>query len=204
MSKRIISEVFCLAEDLGHEIYYTDTDSGHFRESQINELASEFKKKYGRDLIGTDLGQFHCDFENISNDASMPVSVKSLFLEKKSYIDLLQDNKGNIAFHVRMKGISASSLAYTANKLFPKSIPVKLDGGLFMPSINKGIDASYSIFELYKHLYNGNTVEFELVSKSTPRFNQNKDRSITSKTSFTRNIHVGDRFPEQQKINNLF
>jgi len=29
MSKRIMNEVMCLAEDLGIEIYYTDTDSMH-------------------------------------------------------------------------------------------------------------------------------------------------------------------------------
>ena len=203
MAKRIISEVFCLAEDLGHTIYYTDTDSGHFCESEINELATEFKNKYGRELIGTDLGQFHCDFENIANDASMPVSIKSIFLEKKSYIDMLQDDKNNIAFHVRMKGIPATTLEYTANKLFPDSIPVKLSGGLFKPEINEGPDGVYSIFELYKHLFDGNTVEFELVSTFTPRFEFNKNRTITSKKSFIRNICIKNRFGIQGKVNEL-
>ena len=198
MSKRIISEVFCLAEELGHTIYYTDTDSGHFCESEIDELASEFKKRYGRELIGSNLGQFHCDFENIENDASMPVSVKSFFLGKKSYIDMLQDDKQNIAFHVRMKGIPADCLVRTANSLFPDSIPVKLAGGLFKPEINEGPDASYSIFELYKYLFDGNAIEFELVSASTPRFQFNNNRTITSKKSFTRNIHI------QGKVNELF
>ena len=204
MSKRIISEVFCLAEDLGHEIYYTDTDSGHFRESEINELASEFKKKYGRDLIGTDLGQFHCDFENISNDASMPISVKSIFLGKKAYIDMLQDDKGNIAFHARMKGIPACVIQYRANELFPKSIPVKLNGGLFKPKINMGIEASYSIFELYKHLFNRNLVKFDLLSGGNCSFGKNKDRSMYSVKEFTRNIEFAKKFPDQQQINNLF
>ena len=190
MSKRIISEVFCLAEELGHTIYYTDTDSGHFCESEIDELASEFKKRYGRELIGSNLGQFHCDFENIENDASMPVSVKSFFLGKKSYIDMLQDDKQNIAFHVRMKGIPASCLVDTANDLFPDSIPVKLAGGLFKPLENKGPDASYSIFELYKYLYEGNTVNFELVSEFTPHFDFNNNRTITSKSSFVREINL--------------
>ena len=204
MSKRIISEVFCLAEDLGHTIYYTDTDSGHFCESEINELATEFKNKYGRELIGTDLGQFHCDFENIANDASMSVSIKSIFLEKKSYIDMLQDDKNNIAFHVRMKGIPATTLEYTANKLFPDSIPVKLSGGLFKPEINDGPDGVYSIFELYKYLFDGNTIEFELVSTFTPRFEFNKNRTITSKKSFIRNICIKNRFGIQGKVNELF
>lgn len=188
MSKRIISEVFCLAEELGHTIYYTDTDSGHFCESEIDELASEFKKRYGRELIGSNLGQFHCDFENIENDASMPVSVKSFFLGKKSYIDMLQDDKQNIAFHVRMKGIPASCLVQTANSLFPDSIPVKLAGGLFKPLNNNGPDASYSIFELYKYLYEGNTVNFELISEFTPHFDFNKNRTISSKSSFVRKV----------------
>ena len=189
MSKRIMSEVFCLAEELGHTIYYTDTDSGHFCKSEIDELASEFKKRYGRELIGSNLGQFHCDFENIENDASMPVSVKSYFLGKKSYIDMLQDDKQNIAFHVRMKGIPASCLVQTANKLFPDSIPVKLAGGLFKPLENKGPDASYSIFELYKYLYEGNTVNFELVSEFSPHFDFKNNRTITTKSSFIREIN---------------
>ena len=189
MSKRIMSEVFCLAEELGHTIYYTDTDSGHFCKSEIDELASEFKKRYGRELIGSNLGQFHCDFENIENDASMPVSVKSYFLGKKSYIDMLQDDKQNIAFHVRMKGIPASCLVDTANDLFPDSIPVKLAGGLFKPLENKGPDASYSIFELYKYLYEGNTVNFELVSEFSPHFDFKNNRTITTKSSFIREIN---------------
>ena len=133
----------------------------------------------------------------------MPVSIKSLFLEKKSYIDMLQDDKNNIAFHVRMKGIPATSLIYTANKLFPNSIPVKLEGGLFKPTINNGPEASYSIFELYKYLYDGNNVSFELVNEFTPRFEFNKNRTITSKTSFVRNIVFGKRFANQLKISNL-
>ena len=190
MSKRIISEVFCLAEDLGHTVYYTDTDSGHFCESEIGELASAFEKKYGRKLIGSELGQFHCDFEDIvkGDDITMPVSVKSIFLGKKSYIDMLQDNKNNIAFHVRMKGIPASTLERTANMMFGDSIPVKCKGGLFIPEKNEGVDADYSIFKLYEHLFAENEVTFELVSEFTPRFDFNKNRTITSKSSFSRKL----------------
>lgn len=213
MSKRIISEVFCLAEDLGHTIYYTDTDSGHFRESEINELASEFKKKYGRELIGTNLGQFHCDFENIENNASMPISVKSVFLGKKAYIDMLQDDKGNIAFHARMKGIPACVIEDTANKLFPKSIPVninKKEGGLFKPEVTEGSqrindpNASYSIFELYKYLFNRNLVEFDLLSGGNSSFKTKSDRSIYSLKEFTRKIEFAKKYTDQQQINNLF
>ena len=188
ISKRIISEVFCLAEDLGFKIYYTDTDSGHFRECEINKLADEFKKIYGRDLIGSNLGQFHCDFNNIENNASMPVSVKSIFLGKKSYIDMLLDDKNNLAFHVRMKGIPASTLEKTANEMFPESISVSYKNGLFIPKINNGIDANYSIFNLYKYLYEHNPITFELVNDFSPRFQFNKNRTIESKRSFERTL----------------
>lgn len=188
MSKRIMCEVFCLAEELGHTIYYTDTDSGHFRECEIDELADAFEKRYGRKLIGSDLGQFHCDFNNIANDASMPVSVKSLFLGKKSYIDMLQDDKSNLAFHVRMKGIPADSLERTANAMFKDAIPVHYKNGLFVPDRNEGADACYSIFELYRYMYNDGEVDFELVSEHNPRFEFKKDRTIVNKRSFKRHI----------------
>ena len=50
MSKRIMNEVMCLAEDLGINIYYTDTDSMHIDKSGLDSLEIEFQKKYGRKL----------------------------------------------------------------------------------------------------------------------------------------------------------
>ena len=188
MSKRIISEVFCLAEELNHMIYYTDTDSGHFRESEISELADKYRERYGRELIGSDLGQFHCDFESIDRDASMPVSIKSIFLEKKSYVDMLRDDHGNIGFHVRMKGIPAVTLMNTANQLYPSSIKCMIRNGLFIPESNQGVDGSYSIFELYKSMYEGNEIAFDLVSDFNPCFEFRNDRSIVSKDSFIRKV----------------
>ena len=113
---------------------------------------------------------------------------------------MLQDNKNNIAFHVRMKGIPASTLERTANMMFGDSIPVKCKGGLFIPekrlveqghlseAKNEGVDADYSIFKLYEYLYAENEVTFELVSEFTPRFDFNKNRTITSKLSFSRKL----------------
>ena len=101
---------------------------------------------------------------------------------------MLQDNKNNIAFHVRMKGIPASTLERTANMMFGDSIPVKCKGGLFIPEKNEGVDADYSIFKLYEYLYTENEVTFELVSEFTPRFDFNKNRTITSKLSFSRKL----------------
>jgi hypothetical protein len=61
MSKRIMNEVFCLAEDNGIEMFYQDTDSCHMLFDDVSRLTELFKGKYGRELIGKNLGQFHSD-----------------------------------------------------------------------------------------------------------------------------------------------
>ena len=152
MSKRIMNEVFCLAEDLGMTILYQDTDSGHFYADELDKLADEFRKKYGRELIGKNLGQFHCDFVTITKDGSLPQAMKSIFLGKKSYIDLLVDDK-NIAFHVRMKGITPNAIVNKANSMFHDAIPVGYKNGLYIPTENGGILGEYSIYLLYKYMY---------------------------------------------------
>ena len=63
MSKRIMNEVMCLAEELGVEIWYQDTDSMHMDYKKVELLGEAFKNKYNRELIGEDLRQFHIDFE---------------------------------------------------------------------------------------------------------------------------------------------
>lgn len=191
MSKRIMNEVFCLAEDLGLTIFYQDTDSGHYYVNEIDKLAEEYEKIYHRKLIGKNLGQFHSDFANISNDASMPQAMKSIFLGKKSYIDLLYDDKKNIGFHARMKGITPNAIVNKANEMFPDDIKVEYKGGLYIPVKNEGIDAKYSIYSLYKFMYDGNEVSFDLVDEYNPRFDMKKDKTITSKSSFIRKVKFG-------------
>jgi len=46
MSKRIMNEVMCLAEDEGVDIYYQDTDSMHLNDCDIDKLSSSFKSRY--------------------------------------------------------------------------------------------------------------------------------------------------------------
>ena len=48
MSKRIMNEVMCLAEDLKINIYYQDTDSMHIEHDKIKLLLEAFNNKYGR------------------------------------------------------------------------------------------------------------------------------------------------------------
>jgi hypothetical protein len=119
MSKRIMNEVLCLAEEKEIKIYYQDTDSMHIEEQDIEPLSDAFTKKYNRELIGKNMGQFHSDFS--LDGASDVYATKSIFLGKKSYIDELKgvSKTGEIitGYHIRMKGIPNACIEYTAEKL---------------------------------------------------------------------------------------
>ena len=118
MARRIMCEVMCTAEDieerdhLSPSIFYTDTDSMHIRHSLVESLAIEFKKRYGRDLIGDNLGQFHSDFDAPKGYLAVG-AVESIFIAKKIYVDKLAilPKIGTYAplkddvYHIRMKGI---------------------------------------------------------------------------------------------------
>ena len=79
MSKRIMNEVMCTAEDLDIHIYYQDTDSMHIQKGRLNDLSNEYFKRFGRELIGKNLGQFHNDFDEVADG----YAYKSVFVGKK-------------------------------------------------------------------------------------------------------------------------
>ena len=187
MSKRIMNEVMCLAEDLGIKLYYQDTDSMHLCESDLTKLASEYKKKYNRELIGKNLGQFHSDFAVIDGCKDMPVATHSIFVGKKTYIDMLERD-GKIAFHCRAKGIPTDVLVKTANKRYPELIQCEFRDGLVYPSEIGTNEFVYSIFKLYEELYEGKSIEFDLCIGSKPCFDMKKNFSIQTKTKFIRKL----------------
>ena len=133
MSKRIMNEVMCLAEDMGIQIYYQDTDSMHIPCDSISSLAMAFKNKYNRELIGNQLGQFHSDFPGKNVDGSEVYAVESYFIWKKAYIDKLS----NGLHHIRFKGIPEASIQLVVKRSFEGN-PMKL----------------------YEHLFEGNEVTF--------------------------------------------
>ena len=168
-SKRIMNEVMTLADSNKINIYYQDTDSMHIDEDQIELLSDLFKEKYGRELIGTDMGQFHSDFD-FANHSDVK-AVRSIFLGKKSYIDELQginDDTGNIdtTYHIRMKGIPNSVLLYTSEKLGYKNP-----------------------FEMYKDLYAGKKINFDLTNDGTKvNFKFNKNYQVHTLSVFNREL----------------
>ena len=142
-SKNIMNKVMCLGEDLGLKQYTQDTDSIHIDYDEVEILANEYRKIYNTELIGNDMGQFHIDFD-LEGSVGDIWATDSIFLGKKCYIDKLEsrDEHGKPIYghHIRMKGITHSSIDYTAKKDF---------GG--------------NVLKMYEHLFNGNSVNFDLL-----------------------------------------
>jgi len=141
-SKRIMNEVFDCANDLKVNIYYTDTDSIHIDYDGVKPVEDEYRRRYNKELNGKQLGQFHIDFDLKGADSEV-YAIKSLFLGKKSYIDVLEcvNKDGSVmrGFHKRLKGITSEGLEHAS-----KSYPVS------------------SYLGLYEHLAKGNEVDIVL------------------------------------------
>ena len=168
MSKRIMNEVMCLAEDNELQVYYQDTDSNHILDKDIQVLSKLFKEKYGRELIGKGFGQFHSDFE--IEGAKDVYSRRAIFLGKKCYIDELvgvgENGQEVIDYHIRMKGIPNQCILYWSEKL-----------GYKTP------------FEMYEDLYKGVPIEFDLTNQGQKaNFKYNKDYSVRTLDFFKRKI----------------
>lgn len=166
MSKRIMNEVMCLAEDNGLEIYYQDTDSMHIKECDIKTLAEKYKEVYHRELIGKNMGQFHSDFDSdvIVEDIH---ATESIFLGKKCYIDKLEgkDENGNdvVDYHIRMKGVSNNAIKHKA----------KIEQRDFMDIYKSLLDCNKELFDL---CCGGEKINFEY----------NSNYTITTKKEFNR------------------
>lgn len=159
MSKRIMNEVMCTAEDIGIKIYYQDTDSMHIQKNKIDDLAKEYKNRYARELIGKNLGQFHNDFDEVENG----YAYKSIFVGKKMYVDMLKNDKNEYGIHYRMKGVNLDCV-----KLYAE-------------------ENNLEIYDIYNKLYNGEIIIFDLL-KAKPCFKMNDNQTVTNQLKFERSI----------------
>ena len=161
MSKRIMNEVMCLAEDIGIDIYYQDTDSIHLKTQDVPSLVKKFKEIYNLDLNGKNMGQFHTDFD--SNILKGDIYSKCFIaLGKKCYLDVLTDDSGKEDFHIRMKGVSGDSVKYHAEG---------------------------DIKKLYDRLYNDEAIPFDLCcNHQKVCFEKQSNFTIQSKDNFWRVI----------------
>ena len=166
MSKRIMNEVMCLAYDIGCHIFYQDTDSMHIFKDDLPKLEEAYKNKYNRELRGSNLGQFHSDFPEVNGGTKgeVPVSIHSIFLMKKVYLDVLTDSSGKIDYMVRGKGLTQASIKAAADRF----------GGYV---------------NLYTSMFNGEAVTFDLAD-GAPSFTFAKDFTVSSNDHFLRKVSV--------------
>jgi hypothetical protein len=173
-SKRIMNRVFGVADDNDIPIYYQDTDSMHIKDVDVGRLEQLYDLEYSNDdgvpaLVGKGLGQFHCDFE--LEGSKDPVSVKSIFLGKKTYLDMLEDRKDSSisCVHFRFKGIPGECVKVVANEMF-----------------------SGNVYKLYEHLLSGNSIKFDLVKgidRVRPVF-ENRHGVVKSLFKFVREVSL--------------
>ena len=141
-SKHIMNQVMSTAEQNNINIYYQDTDSMHLNESDVDKLAEIYNQKYGRELIGKKMTQFHNDFDSFPDSIGQVHSRKLIALGKKSYLDILVDEQGNEGYHIRLKGIPKQCI------------------------INKCKRMNITVEELYERMYKGESMSFDLTDGS--------------------------------------
>ena len=119
MSKLIMNKVFSCADDCEIKIYYQDTGSIHLNYDDVDTVVKRYKEKYGLELVGEDLGNFHIDFSMDKSNSEI-YAIESLFLGTKTYIDISEstdkDDNTIHSEHIRMKGIPASCIKYYAEQ----------------------------------------------------------------------------------------
>ena len=86
MSKRIMNKVVSCAGDCGVNNYYQDTDSIHLNYDDVDKVAKIYKYKYGLELVGEDLGNFHVAFPDIEKGCGEVYAIESLCLGKNKLV----------------------------------------------------------------------------------------------------------------------
>lgn len=161
-SKRIMNEVYDIANNNNCVLYYSDTDSIHCNYDDIKTIETEYKKLYNQTFIGNGLGQFHNDFK-LDGAVSEIYSVKSLFIDPKTYIDNIVskdiDGKQITKYHFRIKGITKEGVEHYANKNF-----------------------NGDIFKVYEELSTGKQIDFVMNPKGKDCFEYSNNGVSTKKT----------------------
>ncbi|WP_295163643.1 hypothetical protein, partial [uncultured Brachyspira sp.] len=101
------------------------------------------------------------DFDSFNGAVGGVHSRKLIALGKKSYLDILVDEKGNEGYHVRMRGVPKQCI------------------------LNKAKRMGITIEELYERMYNGEEIEFDLLDGSNC-FQKSKSYQQINLTNFKR------------------
>jgi hypothetical protein len=170
MARRIMNEVMAIANDLNVHILYQDTDAvlvldaidtiDNYK-SKFTTLEEAYKIKYGKDLVGDQLGQFDNEFKYPGHENIH--STHCIILGKKCYINLVT-------------GKNFETGEY-------ESYPCPKMSGVNSYAMNEYSD----YFKLYKRLYNGDTIEFDLAYGDSVVFDFKNDM-VTTRDSFIKHV----------------
>ena len=162
MARRIVGRVISLAEDMEElhpectpGIFYTDTDSMHIRIDLLEYTEQAYMEKYGLPIKGTEMCQFHIDFDPLSGNEKTFGADESWFLAKKMYADHLIGENGGEGYHQRMKGIPGDLIEWGH----------------------------------YQRLYNGDTIEYNLLANGHVSF-VIENGTVASRLEMKREIKV--------------
>ena len=81
MSKRVMNKVFSCSDDLNIKNDYQGTDSTHSDYDDVGKVVEIYKRKYGQELVGDGLVNFHVDL-SMEGAKSEIYGVGSFFLGK--------------------------------------------------------------------------------------------------------------------------
>ena len=201
MSKRIMNEIICLAEDNDIKIYYQDTDSLHILMKDIEKLETLYLEKYNKILRGEEMGNFQNDFKlkyYKDDDGKILIDEKNYVLDNekefkfKGYKSYKCKNLSAIESIILTKKIYLDVLkGYDENNNIVYGYYYRMKGipdSCIRYTANK---LNISIRDLYLLMYCGANIEFDLTEggeKDCFEFNKNYD--IYTKKKFSRDIII--------------
>jgi hypothetical protein len=161
-------------------MYYQDTDSFFIEEEDLyKKLVPAFENMYNRELIGSEMGQFHSDFCSRDGNDNVECATECLFIRKKLYCckllmapkgrpaESVEDDSYNISF--RCKGVPVNSFEEAAKIYFPSNT------------------IEESILNAYKHLYKGGSIPVDLCDGG-PCFRYSKNCTVFSEETAVRTV----------------
>ena len=214
-SKLMMNRLLSLCQQLNIKVYYSDTDSMFIDRKGLERLKAAMRDKYGFEIDGSDMGQFHTDLEfeggwerRATDGMLVPTTrepegeiyvEKGVFIAKKTYLLRLKDQAGQSVYQFRSKGQAAAAVQGTVN-LWDGCFPGER---LFAPTWSSTSKYKGDIEKMYLDLYNEEKVYVDhsikpLPERCEPRcvMRVNKAHKVVT-VGLARTMH----FPRDQPIN---
>jgi hypothetical protein len=189
-SKRLMNEVFVVAEDNGVSVEYTDTDSIFLKSEDLELLDTKYVEKYSRELINNagvlntfklDMDGFvvregdkyvktNCKAQGISSEDL--IGGEGIYLGKKTYLVEVKNKKDvNFTGYIfSSKGITDTSLFHYCNKRQTE------------------LGVNYGLKDLFVGLSNNEYVEIDLCEDGSKYRVEYVNTASFQKKNFTRRI----------------